>query len=121
MSAPSTGSPLAQIANPASKNCAEEGGRLTIEKNAAGSEYGVCIFDVDHQCEEWALFRKECPVGGVNIVGYVTDAAKYCGIRGGKYEITAHETKIQPEQGTCTLPDKQVCDAHLLYSGKCTK
>lgn len=53
------------IANPASVHCAKVGGQLEIRKNPAGAEYGVCLFEGNRECEEWALFRGECPVGGV--------------------------------------------------------
>ena len=53
--------------NPASENCTEKGGTLSIEKRGDGGEYGVCIFEDNMQCEEWALMRGECPVGGVTI------------------------------------------------------
>ena len=49
-----------KIANQASKNCIDKGGRLEIRTNADGSQYGVCIFPNGHECEEWAFFRGEC-------------------------------------------------------------
>ncbi|MCX6781623.1 MAG: DUF333 domain-containing protein [Candidatus Magasanikbacteria bacterium] len=52
------------MANPASVNCDEKGGNLEIKKDANGGEYGMCIFPDGKQCEEWAMFRGECPVGG---------------------------------------------------------
>ena len=54
-----------QLANPASVNCTKSGGHLAIEKRGDGGEYGVCYFDDNKACEEWALFRGECPQGGV--------------------------------------------------------
>ena len=52
------------LANPASVNCGKVGGNLVIQKNQDGSEYGMCYFGKNKGCEEWALFRGECPVGG---------------------------------------------------------
>lgn len=52
------------LANPASVNCGKVGGNLVIQKNPDGSEYGMCYFGKNKGCEEWALFRGECPVGG---------------------------------------------------------
>jgi putative hemolysin len=49
-----------QIANPASKNCIEKGGKLEIRKDAEGGEYGACIFPNGKECEEWALLRGKC-------------------------------------------------------------
>jgi len=46
------------------------------------------------QCEEWAMARGECPVGGVKVSGYNTSAARYCAITGGNipYRNEAHRT-----------------------------
>jgi putative hemolysin len=60
------------IANPASVNCINKGGRLSIQKGADGGEYGICIFENNRQCEEWALYRGECPAGGIKVPEYIT-------------------------------------------------
>ena len=52
----------AQIANPASQYCLEQGGELEIRENAEG-QYGVCKFSDGSECEEWAFFRGECRPG----------------------------------------------------------
>jgi putative hemolysin len=64
-----TPEPGANIANPASENCVQQGGAVSIQKNSDGSEYGLCVFPDGKQCEEWALLRGECPVGGIPAVG----------------------------------------------------
>jgi len=51
------------IANPASVNCINKGGSLSIQKGTDGGEYGICTFEDNRQCEEWALFRGECSAG----------------------------------------------------------
>ena len=56
--------PAGGIANPASENCVKQGGTVSIQKNSDGSEYGLCKFADGKQCEEWAMQRGECPVGG---------------------------------------------------------
>jgi putative hemolysin len=53
------------LANPASVNCEEKGGRVDIRTDSTGGQYGVCVFDGGKECEEWAMFRGECPVGGL--------------------------------------------------------
>ncbi len=53
----------AQIANPASVNCENQGGRVEIRKDSQGSETGFCIFSDNSECEEWAFFRNECKKG----------------------------------------------------------
>ena len=54
------------MANPASVNCIKQGGSLVMRQNAAGT-YGICLFKGGRECEEWALFRGECPVGGLPV------------------------------------------------------
>jgi putative hemolysin len=107
------------LANPASENCAANGGRVVIETAGDGGQYGVCLFEDNRQCEEWALLRGACPVGGIRITGYVTPQARYCAIRGGDYVVTRQETATTPEAGSCTLPGEPPCDALALYEGRC--
>lgn len=56
--------PVVGLANPASVNCLTQGGNLQLRQAARGS-YGVCVFKGGRECEEWALFRGECPKGGL--------------------------------------------------------
>jgi putative hemolysin len=109
----------AGLANPASENCIAKGGELRIETAGAGGQYGVCLFEDNRQCEEWALLRGACPAGGIRITGYITPQARYCAIRGGDYVVTREQTATTPEQGSCTLPGEPACDALALYEGRC--
>jgi putative hemolysin len=45
------------MANPASVNCGEKGGKSEIKSNPDGSQYGVCVFDDGRECDEWEFFR----------------------------------------------------------------
>lgn len=56
--------PEAEIANPASVYCEEQGGTLEIRADDDGAEQGVCLFDDGSECEEWAFYRGECEPGG---------------------------------------------------------
>ncbi len=105
------------IANPASENCLKQGGTVVVQQRDDGGGYGVCIFEDNRQCEEWAMLRETCPVGGVKITGYATQAAQYCAITGGSYEIT--DSSADEEQGSCTLPDGQTCDVWAYFQGEC--
>ncbi|MCB9133932.1 MAG: DUF333 domain-containing protein [Anaerolineales bacterium] len=116
-----TSQPKANMPNPASVNCTDKGGTLTIEKNGNGDEYGVCHFEDNLQCEEWAMMNGDCPEGGLKITGYVTNAAIYCAISGGKYTITDSSGAPENEQGTCTFKSGNTCDVWDFYNGKCTK
>jgi putative hemolysin len=110
----------AKLANPASVNCSERGGGLRIERRPDGGEYGVCVFGDNYQCEEWAMLRGQCPVGGLRVTGYVTAAARYCAITGGRYAVVAGSGTAD-ERGTCALPDGRNCDAGAYYAGNCPR
>ena len=56
----STDTPLANMPNPASVYCEEQGNKLEIRTAADGSQSGVCIFPDGSECDEWAYFRREC-------------------------------------------------------------
>jgi putative hemolysin len=107
-----------QLANPASVNCAQQGGTLTIERRPDGAEFGVCVFADNYQCEEWALLRGECPKTGLRVTGFATPSGRYCAITGGRYSVVS-ASGANPEQGTCTLPNGNSCAADAYYAGTC--
>jgi putative hemolysin len=107
-------------ANPASENCARSGGTLTLERDGRGGTYGVCTFADNRQCEEWALLRGQCPPGGLAVTGYVTAAARYCAITGGRYAVTAG-SNTPSEEGTCTFGTGTSCDAGAYHRGQCAR
>lgn len=111
--------PSPQLANPASVNCTQQGGTLTIERRPDGGQFGVCVFTDNYQCEEWALFRGECPKNGLRVTGYVTPAGRYCAITGGRYS-TVSAPDANPERGNCALPNGTSCDAEAYYAGTCS-
>lgn len=100
-----------ELANPASVNCEKLGGNLEIKENGSGGQYGLCMFEDNMACEEWALFRGECPVGGVKTTGYDNIQQMYCAWSGGK--------TLAVENATCTLPGGQVCPVNEYYNGTC--
>ncbi len=108
-----------KIANPASEYCVKKGGRLVSKKNGAGSVYGVCFFKNNFMCEEWAMFRGDCPMGGVKLSDNLRDEVHYCVISGGKYQVIVSETQTEHEQGNCLLPSGKICNALSLFNGKC--
>jgi putative hemolysin len=110
--------PPQQLANPASQNCVARGGGLKIERRPGGGQFGVCVFTDNYQCEEWALFRGECPAGGLRVTGYATPAARYCAITGGRYAVVGN-IGTAGEQGACALPGGKACDADAYYAGTC--
>ena len=50
----------ANMPNPASVYCEQQGNKLEIVTAADGSQSGVCIFPDGSTCDEWAYFRGEC-------------------------------------------------------------
>ncbi len=100
------------LQNPASERCKNLGGKLTIQTLPYGGQYGLCNFEDNRACEEWALFRGECPVGGVKTIGYDTIDQKYCAWRGGQTLVVA--------SSTCTFRDGRTCSTSDYYKGKCT-
>ena len=55
-----TDMPQANMPNPASVYCEQNGNKLEIHTAADGSQSGVCVFPDGSTCEEWAYFRGEC-------------------------------------------------------------
>lgn len=103
---------VTQMANPAAVNCVENGGTLEIRKNKNG-EYGVCLFEDNRQCEEWALLRGDCPAGGKKITGYDNEAEVYCAITGGQVEGVGTVTPM------CKRIDGTLCNAQANFDGDC--
>ena len=107
------------LANPASTNCVNHGGKLLIETDGSGGQFGICQFPDNRQCEEWALLRGECPPGGIRVTGYVTPAARYCALRGARYQVLTG-SNTPAEQGSCQFAGGKTCAADAFFSGLCT-
>ena len=60
---PGSPTPAANLPNPASVYCEENGGILELRTDASGAVAGVCIFPDGSECDEWAYFRQECKPG----------------------------------------------------------
>lgn len=99
------------LANPASVNCETQGGQLVMKEKPNGSQYALCYFDDNRACEEWAMFRGECPVGGMKTTGYDTEAQRFCAWSGGSTTAT--------ENALCVLPDGSACLSDDFYLGQC--
>lgn len=100
------------MANPASTNCIEKWGTLEIKENKKW-QYGVCLFQDNRQCEERALMRGDCPVGGMKITGYETDGEVYCAISGGELSGVGTPTPM------CKRVDGTRCNAQANFDGDC--
>lgn len=100
------------MANPASVNCINQGGNLAI-KDGPNGQYGLCYFDDNRACEEWAMMRGDCPVGGVKTTGYDTEAQRFCAWSGG--------STLAVPNAVCKFSDGSQCDADAFYNGACQK
>lgn len=104
---------IATIANPASEFCVKHGGFLHTEKKENGDEYTLCTFDDNRSCEEWAMFRGDCPLGGRKTTGFDTVEQKYCAWVGG-------DTVADPA-AVCTFKNGKVCSLTAVYTNICKK
>ena len=57
-----TSMPPANMSNPASVYCEQQGNKLEIVSASDGSQSGICIFPDGSTCDEWAYYRGECGV-----------------------------------------------------------
>lgn len=97
------------LSNPASEFCLEKGGIWKTWNNSVG-EKGICYFSEVRQCEEWAMFRGECPIGGADLSAHLNNKAnQYCLMVGG--HIVGSED--------CSLPNGTICNILELYRGIC--
>ena len=55
-----TAIPQANMPNPASVYCEQNGNKLEIHTADDGSQSGICVFPDGSSCDEWAYFRGEC-------------------------------------------------------------
>ena len=55
-----TDMPQANMPNPASVFCTQNGNKLEIVTAPDGSQSGVCIFPDGSSCDEWTYYRGEC-------------------------------------------------------------
>jgi putative hemolysin len=64
---------IADMPNPASVYCEENGGTVEILEDEEGNQYGLCRFADGSVCDEWAFFRGECEVGGIYPIDEVAE------------------------------------------------
>lgn len=57
---PAADIPQADIPNPASVYCTQNGNKLEIHTAFDGNQFGICVFPDGGICDEWAYFRGEC-------------------------------------------------------------
>ncbi len=109
----------ANMPNPASVFCEENGGTVENRKDEQGNEYGYCIFSDGSECDEWAYYRGECAPGD-SLSGNANlpnPASVYCEEQGYTLEIRTAEDGSQ--SGFCLFPDGSECDEWAFFRGEC--
>lgn len=112
--------PEANLPNPASVFCEENGGTLEIREDERGGQVGYCIFEDGSECEEWTYYRGDCKPGDSlsPSVGLANPASVYCEENGGSLEIREDETGGQ--LGYCLFEDGSECEEWSFYRGECS-
>jgi putative hemolysin len=114
------------ISNPASAYCEEQGFKLEVRTAQGRSQYGVCKFKDNSECEEWAYYRNECEPGDMDVApaptatlaGIANPASTYCAEKGGTSGIRTAQNGSQ--YGVCRFPNGTECEEWDLLKGKCT-
>ena len=108
----STPTKAGAVASAAYSMCIKNGGFVTTARRGNSGYYNICNFADDMSCELYSLYNGQCPIGGVNSIGYDTTAQVFCALRGGKPQGS--------ENGQCKMPDGKICSTASVYNGTCS-
>jgi putative hemolysin len=103
------------LANPASAYCVQQGGILEIARDAHDGQFGICTFNQSNKCEEWAMLRGDCPIGGVAVLATWDAAEMYCALRGG--EVRRVNGGLEPS--ICTFKASSCTTGEFYEGGEC--
>jgi putative hemolysin len=120
--APNTVDPAANseanLPNPASVYCEEQGYTLETVTAEDGSQAGLCVFPDGSKCDEWAFFHGDCKPGDHSIGVWMSNPATvYCRDQGYTSETVTAEDGSQA--GFCVFLDGSKCDEWAFYRGEC--
>jgi putative hemolysin len=110
----SPGVPSAELSNPASVHCVEQGGTLQMRDQENG-QVGYCVFPGGSECEEWAFWRGEC-VSGQPGTATPSPESALCAVMGGRTESRTTEAGAATY---CLFLDGSACDERALSRGEC--
>lgn len=99
------------VASEAYSKCMDNGGFVTTARRGTWGYYQVCNFTDNMTCDLYALYDGDCPIGGVNTIGYDTTDQVFCAQRGGRPQGS--------NNGQCKMPDGKICATSAVYSGAC--
>lgn len=111
--------PKADMPNPASVYCEENGGKLEIREDDSGGQMGYCVFEDGSECEEWAFFRGDCQPG-VSLeaqAGLPNPASAFCEENDGTLEFREDDSGGQI--GVCIFEDGTECEEWAFYREEC--
>jgi putative hemolysin len=110
----------ANMPNPASVYCEDNGGTLEIRKDEKGNEIGYCVFEDGSECEEWTFYRGDCKPGDSLTpgVGLPNPASVYCEENGGTVDI--RDDANGGQIGYCIFEDDSECEEWAFYRGECS-
>lgn len=118
---------LANMPNPASQHCEQNGGTLQLRLDANGGQYGMCVFADGSECEEWAFYRGECrPANSPSSPGpgalqgpanMPNPASQNCEQNGGTLQLRLDANGGQ--YGVCVFADGSECEEWAFYRGEC--
>lgn len=107
---------------PDEKSCLDRGGKVELRRRGDGAEYRICVLFGGKECEISMFRLQQCPSHGLSILGYKTQAARYCIDYGGEYRATQDKNyKTTKEAGTCVFISGRKCPALDFWNGKCLK
>ena len=108
----------AQLANPASEHCVDQGGSLDIRTETDGGQVGYCQFSDGSECEEWSYFRGDCVPGEFPASAQLANPASvHCAEEGGTLEI--RDEADGGQIGMCLFPDGSECEEWAFFRGEC--
>lgn len=110
----------ADMPNPASVFCEENGGQVKLRTDETGAVAGVCILPDGSKCDEWEYYRGDCRPGEASTggaVGLPNLASVFCEENGGNIELRTDETGAVA--GVCVFPGGSECDEWEFYRATC--
>ncbi|WP_298665264.1 protease inhibitor I42 family protein [uncultured Methanofollis sp.] len=100
--------------NPAAVWCQEQGYTSETRKDAAGNEYGVCIFGNGTEADEWAVYRAAMGAYNETANGTAVNATvgDIVGVRLKENPTTGYSWNVTLSAGLTLLNDTYTVDPH---------
>lgn len=103
------------MANPASENCADNGGQEENKYDENRNEWTVCTFPDGSACEEWDFMRGDCKKG--ETVNFTTYCRQNSGLyKGHRIDTTGVDGATQRWYYSCQLQNGNICFEEDYYN-----